>query len=210
MGHYREAMGVHENVLRLVVEGDDGDDRTLDAMDAGTARQHLELLKQSFLRLKGWDKSAGSYVELVNALVKMYKGSKEWKDVKGVETWSFHKEQPSETLGKFAAPKEWEFARRGEIVDDGDGGEGNPKGEMKGLRREGMGVKRATSNWGMGEVHRMLGGLGEERKMASEGLGMSKKPEVATKALVLDGDDDGFESAEEEVGKNVNGNDVKV
>ena len=51
MGHYREAQGVHENVLRLVVEGDDGDDRTLDTMEAVRAKKQLELLKQSYLRL---------------------------------------------------------------------------------------------------------------------------------------------------------------
>lgn len=55
MGHYREAQGVHESILRLVVEGDDGDDRTIDTMPSQTALKHVNLLKQSFLRLKGWD-----------------------------------------------------------------------------------------------------------------------------------------------------------
>ncbi len=153
MAHYREAQGVHESILRLVVEGDDGDDRTIDTMPSQTALKHVNLLKQSFLRLKGWDKSAATYKDLVNALREMYKGEPEWKDVQGIDTWDFNKEKPSETLGNFVAPTEWEFAKPEDLDERSD------VKAKKGLRRPGMGVKRATSNWGIGEVHRVLHGL---------------------------------------------------
>ena len=177
MGHYREAQGVHENILRLAVEGDDGDDRTVDTLPSQTARKHLDLLKQSFLRLKGWDKSPATYKELVNALIELYKGKPEWKDVHAIDNWN-NKEQPSETLGKFVAPKDWEFAKAEELNE-----QGNVK-ESKGLRRPGMGVKRATSNWGMGEVHRVLHGLPDDaaekiESMSNGSNGMMKTPQAA-------------------------------
>ena len=75
-------MGLHEEILRLVVEGDDGDDRTLDTMEPGTARQNLDWLKVSYQRLYGWDKSARVYKDLMDELlsVQEYKGKAEFKD----------------------------------------------------------------------------------------------------------------------------------
>ena len=214
MGHYREAQGVHESILRLVVDGDDGDDRTLDTMDAGTARKHLDLLKQSYLRLKGWDKSASSYKELVSAVIKMYKGSAAFKDVQGTDSWNFNKEQPSETLGKFVTPREWEFAKPEHLDEKGDAK------ETEGLRRPGMGVKRATSNWGIGMIQRMLHGFSEEDEGAgnkgiyqeTNGTNGVKKSEGASKNLMMDPalDDDGYESAAEEPVVSGNGNGIKA
>lgn len=179
MGHYREAQGVHENILRLVVEGDDGDDRTIDTMPSQTARKHVDLLKQSFLRLKGWDKSATTYKDLVNALREMYKGEPQWKDVQGIDTWGFNKEQPSETLGNSVAPKEWDSAKPEDLDEQGD-----VKG-TKGLRRPGMGVKRATSNWGIGEVHRVLHGLPSSPNGGDENDGAGGKIRGRGNVMVL-------------------------
>ena len=200
MGHYREAQGVHENILRLVVEGDDGDDRTIDTMSPKAARKHLDLLKQSYLRLKGWDKSPALYKDLVSALMKTYKGKPEWKDVHGTDSWNCNKEHASETLGKFVAPKEWEFAGPEDLDAQGD------VKETKGLRRPGMGVKRATSNWGIGEVHRVLHGLPEQETWTDDGkiggglvkMPELKMPEIGVKAMNGD-EEDGYESAAEEV-----------
>ena len=152
MGHYREAQGVHENILRLVVEGDDGDGRTLDTMTSARVLLQLEFLKQSFLRLHGWDKSPEIYTELIQDLKQMpeYRDIKEWKEVRLPTEWN-PKEQASETLGKFAPPEEWDFV------------EGEEKGRKDGHhRRPGMGVKRATSNWGLGLVRQFLHGESDE------------------------------------------------
>lgn len=214
MGHYREAQGVHESILRLVVEGDDGDDRTLDTMDAETARKHLDLLKQSYLRLKGWDKSASLYKDLVSAVINMYKDSAAFKDVQGTESWNFSKEKPSETLGKFVTPREWEFAKPENLDAKGDAK------DIKGSRRQGMGVKRATSNWGIGVIQRMLHGFSEEDEGAgnggiyeeTNGTNGVKKSEGANKKLMLDPalDDHGYESAAEEPLVSGNGNGIKT
>ena len=199
-GHYREAQRVHENNLRLVVEGDDGDDRTLDTMEAGPALDQLELLKQSWLRLRGWDKSLEVYVELVQELKDMpeYKGSQEWKDVRLPSEWN-GKEAPSDTLGKFTAPEKWDF-----VVDkkEGDGAVVGTNGQHAGKegsssRRPGMNVKRATSNWGLGLVHRFLHGDHEEHPVPNgrRANGVAGKKTVAPD----DEDEGGYQSAEEGV-----------
>ena len=190
-GHYREAQRVHENNLRLVVEGDDGDDRTLDTMEAGRALKQLELLKQSWLRLRGWDKSLDVYVELVQELKNMpeYKGSKEWKDVRLPSEWN-SKEAASETLGKFSLPREWDFVAK----EDGSVGNGHGK---EGPRRSGMNVKRATSNWGLGLVHRFLHGDHEEHSVSN---GRANRTIAGKKTIAPDDEDEGgYESAEEGV-----------
>ena len=185
MGHYREAMGVHENILRLVVEGDDGDDRTVDTMESESVRMHVEWLKQSYLRLQGWDKSEAMYKNLVNAILNMeeYKHKPEWHGVRGVEHWN-KKEPASDSIGKFVVPDKWEFE--------------DPKTANKqdGPQRQGMGMKRATSNWGLSNFRHVWNGYHDEYR---NGNG-THRPEAA-KPLILDGDDDGYESAAEEVGQ---------
>lgn len=189
MGHYREAQGVHENILRLVVEGDDGDDRTQDTMEPETALTQLELLKQSFLRLHGWDKSPEIYTELVTDLKNMpeYESSKEWKEVRLPSEWNA-KEPASETMGKFSAPEEWDFV-------SGD------KGEKEVKRRPGMNVNRATSNWGLGLVHRFLHGEHEGERTNGvtngNGHGYANGKRIGGRKTVKLNDDVGFKSAEE-------------
>ncbi|KAL8902696.1 MAG: hypothetical protein Q9207_004463 [Kuettlingeria erythrocarpa] len=146
MGHYREAQGVHENVLRLITEGDDGDDSTQDTIGSKDARHQVELLKQSFLRLRGWDKSPEIYRDLIDDLKRMpeYKDRQEWKNVHPVTEWD-PKEPASETEGKFLTPPPttW-FLVRPEDLD----GKGGIRGTAAG-KRAGAQVKRVTSNWGM-------------------------------------------------------------
>ncbi|KAI4243543.1 MAG: hypothetical protein LQ352_006999, partial [Teloschistes flavicans] len=129
MGHYREAQEVHENILRLVVEGDDGDDRTLDTMDSDAAMDQVKQLKQSFLRLRGWSKSQDTYTDLVAELKDMpeYRAEKQWKQLALPDAWNV-KEAPSETLGRFFAPETWEFVNPEEVV-------GTPGKKGRGLMR---------------------------------------------------------------------------
>lgn len=166
MGHYREAQGIHENILRLVVEGDDGDDRTLDTMESGDARRQVELLKQSYLRLRGWDKSPEIYKDLIDGLRAMpeFKGKPEWKDVRPVNEWN-PKEAVSETLGKFEAPKTWYL-----VIPDGGFDDKGEVVEAKPSRPK-MDVKRATSNWGRQFVRGLLHGEHDDGGRKSNGAG---------------------------------------
>lgn len=186
MGHTREAQGVHENVLRLVTEGDDGDDKTLDTMDSKTARHQVELLRQSYLRLHGWDKSPEIYKDLIHDLKAMpeYKAQPEWKDVRPANEWSL-KDVASETLGKFEAPKTWYLVKPENF---------NEKGEIKDTpsKRPGMNVKRATSNWGMGFVHNLLHGTHENGVNGGKSNGVEKPVEVKYE------EEGGYESTVEE------------
>lgn len=184
MGHFREAQGVHENNLRLVVEGDDGDDRTLDTMDATTARREVDLLRQAFLRLRGWDKAPEIYQELIDDLKTMpeYKSKPEFKEMKPVNEWTL-KESASETLGKFEVPSTWEIVKAEAVTENGE-----VRDTMQKDTR-GRNVKRATSNWGMTFVHSMLyGGGQEDRGINGGGKQMQSRDE----------EDGGYESAAEE------------
>ncbi|KAL8995733.1 MAG: hypothetical protein Q9169_004591 [Polycauliona sp. 2 TL-2023] len=164
MGHTREAQGVHENILRLVTEGDDGDDRTLDTMDSRTARHQVELLKQSYLRLRGWDKTPEIYAGLIHDLKSMpeYRSQREWADVKPANEWN-PKETASETVGKFEAPQTWYLVKPENF---------NEKGEIKEpqkiSKRPGMSAKRVTSNWGMNFVNNLIHG-GHENGLSNGG-----------------------------------------
>lgn len=185
MGHYREAMAVHENVLRLVVDGDDGDDRTVDTMDSERVKMHVEWLKQCYLRLQGWDKSAATYKNLVNELLHMeeYRHKPEWQGVHGTDKWD-KKESASDSIGKFVVPQDWEFEDP-ETANKKD----NAK-EITTCKRSGMGIKRATSNWGMNHFFHSLNGDHEEHHGNGNGS-------QAAKPFILDGGDDGYESAAE-------------
>ncbi len=123
-----------------MVEGDDSDNRTLDTMKSEAARQHIDSLKESFLRLMAWDKSTNVYRELIDELTHMpeYKNDPEWKMVSRVDQWNI-KEPPSETLGKYAPPRSWGFTSKQSP---------SANGKVRGAPR---GSGSATSNW---DIHR--------------------------------------------------------
>ena len=197
MGHYREAMGVHENILTLVVEGDDGDDNTVDTMDSKRVKMHVEWLKQCYLRLQGWDKSPDTYENLVHAILHMeeYRHKPEWNGVRGAEDWDKN-EPASDSIGKFVAPKEWEFEDPKTANRQDDDAKENVM-----YKQPGLGMRRATSNCGLN----YLGNFDHEDHRRN-GNGSTKKSEAA-KPLNFDGDDDGYESAAEEVGGDRNNGD---
>ncbi len=180
---------MHESVLRLVVEGDDGDDATVDTMESGRVKMHVEWLKQCYLRLQGWDKSEATYKDLVNAILRMeeYRHRPEWQGVRGVEHWD-KREPASDNVGKFVVPTTWEFE------DPEEAERRDQAGELASAKRSGMGMKRATSNWGLSSFHHVWNGDQENQvSYNSNGNGRAAKP------VILDGDDDGYESAAEEV-----------
>lgn len=163
-GHYREAMAIHEDILRMIVEGDDGDDRTQDTVDAAAARNQIELLKRFYLRFKGWDKSEATYTVLVDDIISMYKGHECFSNVTGVPTWSL--EEEDDNLGKFSAPDEWKFASK-EDIEENEHPKRIPVSTSK--TRPGLGIKRASSNWGLGTVHRLLFGEHDGGVVMNEG-----------------------------------------
>ena len=167
-GHFREAMAVHEEILRLVVEGDDGDDRTLDTMVPETARLHVDLLKASFHRLGKWDKSRGVYRDLITQLLEMkeYEHDPAFKDLQPFDKWNVKDPLKDKEFGRFVPPKDWEFDVP-KHHHDGSSKETDTYGSVSTTRtvsdaggreeHKRPGLKyRATSNWGMGLVNRFF------------------------------------------------------
>lgn len=189
MGNHREAQDLQETILRLVVEGDDGDERTHDTMDSKTALHQVDLLKQSFLRLGGWNKDRIVYVDFIKELKEMpeFKDEKPWKQLHLPSEWD-SKETPSATVGKFIMPEKWEFVRSEEISDSG--------AIKETLSKPGMGTKRATSNWGLGLSHRFVHGDHTHGRTNGDTNGRGR---IAGKKAIAIDDKEGYESAEEEV-----------
>ena len=156
-------MGLHEEILRLVVDGDDGDDRTLDTMEPDAARENLELLKASYQRLHGWDKSPRVYKDLVDHLLSMpeYKGKPQFKDAQPADKWDVKGD--SGRKGRFVAPREWKFVsaahltEKGEVRQVSSASSGSSSGSRPNAIRH-----RVSSNWGRTLVHRFLHGGSDE------------------------------------------------
>lgn len=189
MGHHREAQDLQETILRLVVEGDDGDERTQDRMDSKTALHQVNLLKQSFLRLGGWNKDRNVYVDVIKELKEMpeFKDEKPWKQLHLPSDWN-SKESPSDTIGKFVVPKEWEFVRSEDITDSGAIKE-TPS-------TPGMNMKRATSNWGLGLSHHSTHG---DHSHGGINGNMNGGGRIAEKKAIAMDDGEGYGSGDEEV-----------
>lgn len=77
---------------------------------------------------------------------------------------------------------------------------GDTAGGIEVYKRSGMGVKRATSNWGMNNVWN--GGRQDGQR---SGNGNGNGNGVGMLEAANDGNDDGYESAEEEMGGNGKG-----
>jgi hypothetical protein len=168
-GHHREAMRLHGEILRLIVEGDDGDDRTPDTVTAKTAKHHLLLLQASYQRLGGWDNNASSFKKLVDQLLKMpeYKSDPLFKGVQGTDKWNV-KDKP-DTTNEFTKPVDWEFVDPASLTDKGEVKQINPSKNQR------LGFRRVTSNWGMSLVHQSLDSDYEEMPTSKKTNG-AKKP----------------------------------
>ena len=157
-------MGVHEDIIRIVVDYDGQDDegRFLPTLTPGTARKQVDMLQRSYLRLKGWDKSKSTYTDLVQRLLamKQYKGDTAFAGVQPIDKWNSKEE--ANAMGTFSAPADWVFIDPGHITD---------QGEVKTPevpKRLGMSPWRATSNWGMGLIHRHMHGHDDDHRSYHE------------------------------------------
>ena len=172
-----------------MVEGDDGDERTHDVMESETALEQVDLLKQSFLRLGGWNKDRDVYVDIIQGLKDMpeFEGQKQWKQLRLPSEWD-SKEKPSDKVGKFNVPEEWQIVRSEDMTDSG---------VMKETpSTPGMNMKRATSNWGLGLSHRFVSGDYSHGGMNGNTNGKGKL--AGQKAIAID-NGYGYGSGDEEV-----------
>ena len=91
---YREAMGVHEEILREIDEDDDGEKAGL------YVNGQLELLKRAYQRLGGWDKSEKTYRALFTRLKRF------GLSLQPIEQWS---PKGADSMGMYVILKEWKL-----------------------------------------------------------------------------------------------------
>lgn len=156
---YGDAMNVHEEILQLIVSGDDGDDRTIDTVSAPNARQHLDLLKAAYQRNGGWVKSANTYRSLVAQLTGMFANNAEFQNVQPVQDWQPKPDNSMTGVGVFERPTQWMFVVKDDILPlEGQGGirdgaseEGFKKASLpaKKSKQPGWSLRRISDLWGM-------------------------------------------------------------
>lgn len=145
---YRDAMGLHEEILRLVLYGDEEDGVDADHDLGETARLHLELLKRSYQRLGEFDKSADTYRTLYEELSKQYSGK--LQSVGHIDRWP--KNGATDSLGTFTTPAKWEIVEKKtpEVVQK----------ENVHQKKRPTAYERARASWGF----RSLLGSGEKEE----------------------------------------------
>lgn len=157
-------------ILQLIVFGDDGDDRTVDSVDAEVARTHLDLLKASYQRNEGWVKSASTYKTLVDTLLAMpqFRNATEFANVQPVQDWASKQDKTTGQTGMFVKPKEWKFIIEQDIRVVENGKHAHHNGAESGVKvfhapikekESGWSLRRVSENWGMslGEKERKPG-----------------------------------------------------
>lgn len=176
---YDDAMTVHEEILQLIVSGDDnGEDRALDSVTPAVARTQLDLLKAAYQRNEGWVKSASTYKNLVNSLLSMreFKNDLQLKGMQPVQKWTPKLDESMAQLGLFVKPSEWEFIveediRQAAAADAGgrhvqfNGVQYGPKASSPAPKKQkeaGWSLRRISENWGMA-----FGGNGKEERPVS-------------------------------------------
>ena len=137
VSRHRDAMGVHEEVIRYAIYGDDDgdDDGTRDIDELQIAQEHLELLKRTYQRLGEWDKGSRMYATLYHELAKIH-GSK--LGVQPIEKWS---PKGADALGTYAAPASWDIAVREEQGGRPASGKGTRKSLLDRARESWFGVQ---------------------------------------------------------------------
>ncbi|KAG9912827.1 hypothetical protein KCV05_g14011, partial [Aureobasidium melanogenum] len=154
-----EALNVHEEILQLIVSGDDGDERTVDTVSADTARQQVDLLKAAYQRNGGWVKSADFYKKLVTDLTKMYSKSAEFKNLQPVKEWQAKPDNTTASTGVFEKPQQWMFVVKDDILPPKGGKHNHSSASEEGFQRApqpikkgkqtGWSLRRVSDLWGM-------------------------------------------------------------
>ncbi|THW36752.1 hypothetical protein D6C90_00605 [Aureobasidium pullulans] len=156
---YSDALNVHEEIIQLIVSGDDGDDRTIDVVSASTARQQVDLLKAAYQRNGGWVKSPDFYRKLINNLTKMFSKSSEFKNIQPVQEWQAKPDNSTASIGIFEKPQQWMFVVQDDILplEGGKQIQGTTAEDgfsraplpMKKIKQSGWSLRRISDLWGM-------------------------------------------------------------
>lgn len=140
--YFKKALGVHEDILRVVVsdQDEDTDDEDkipaylansqngkqikafdVDSIDkSAIALRHLHLLKLSYQRLGNWPKSYDEYARLNAQIFRTFGNDPAWKGVQGTEKWDakpFGSGKAESQEGGFTGISDWSFGSDKLILD---------------------------------------------------------------------------------------------
>ena len=146
---YRDAMGLHEELLRLVLYGDEETEVDADQDLAEIARVQLELLKRSYTRLGEFDKSPDTYRTLYEELNKEFPGK--FKDVGHIDRWA--KSGQTDAMGTFVTPAKWEIIEKKSL-------EVAKREQAEKAKKRPTAYQRARASWGF---RSFFGGDGKEQ-----------------------------------------------
>ncbi|RDW91807.1 hypothetical protein BP5796_01201 [Coleophoma crateriformis] len=167
--NHREAMRVVEDILRMIVEGDDGEEDTSDVPTAEAVSHRLKMLKYSYQRHGRWDKTNSAYIDLVHKLHLMpqYKHDATIQTYADIQQWK-PKTDDKDHLA-FMVPDNWEFTvdtdEQFTISTDslptsprgcayGRGSLNLPKTSAGSWLHNGTSAtRRVTHDWGMGSLY---------------------------------------------------------
>ena len=156
---YADAMGVHEETIQLIVSGDDGDDRTVDTVNAATARHQVNMLKAAYQRNGSWVKSADTYKTLVTQLIGMFANSSDFHNLQPVQEWTAKPDESTAKISVFEKPTQWMFVIKDDILPLEGGSSVNGSTGEEGFKRAplpanknkqtGWSLRRISDLWGM-------------------------------------------------------------
>ncbi|RDW79411.1 hypothetical protein BP6252_04049 [Coleophoma cylindrospora] len=168
--NHREGMRVVEDILRMIVEGDDEEEEGTSEVPTAEAVSHrLQLLKYSYQRHGRWDKTNSSYIDLVHKLLLMpqYKHDATIQTYANIQQWK-PKTDDKDHLA-FVVPDNWEFTVETDekLTISTDGLPTTPRGSVYGrgsfntpktspgswLHNGTSATRRVTHDWGMGPLY---------------------------------------------------------
>jgi hypothetical protein len=118
---HREAMGVHEEILRLELYGDDDgvdiapglNQAETHKQQEATVKEHLELLMRAHQRNRGWDKREETYKDLYAQLAEEF--GQQNLGVPPIEKWP---SRDADSKGTYTAPTAWEITGKDLQIED--------------------------------------------------------------------------------------------
>ncbi|KAL0256082.1 hypothetical protein SLS55_008474 [Diplodia seriata] len=115
---HADALALHEEILRAVLQDDESEDVLDDAHAAQIAAEQLELVKRVYARQGGWGDEVDDLSALVADVVETYaEHDGRLATFVPVDKWSTKAPPAHDTFGTFVLPNGWEFSADGVLAN---------------------------------------------------------------------------------------------
>ncbi|KAF9635045.1 Tetratricopeptide-like helical protein [Lasiodiplodia theobromae] len=117
---HADALAIHEEILRAVLQDDESEDVLDDAHAAQIAADQLDLIKRVYARQGGWGDEDDDLSALVQDVVDQYGDASEGGRLQSflpVDKWSTKAPPAHDTFGTFVLPQGWEFSADGVLAN---------------------------------------------------------------------------------------------